>query len=106
MKKKKVKPKYKTVRKKTALNYLAKSSKKIKILLAFLIGGFVFCIYLFWGMPTPFNLNSSQISVSTKLFDRYGKLLYEIYTDERRTPIKLAGLPPYVVEATLAIEDK
>ena len=31
--------------------------------------------------------------------------MYEIYNEENRTPIKLSELPPYVAQATLAIED-
>src|SRR6185369_9564561 len=46
------------------------------------------------------------LAVSTKLFGRNGKLIYEIFTDKRRTPIKLAELPPYVKEATISTEDK
>ncbi len=63
-------------------------------------------VWLFWGLPLPTNLGSKNIPVSTKLFDRNGKLIYEIYTDKRRTPIKLTDLPPYVKEATISIEDK
>jgi len=44
--------------------------------------------------------------VSSQIFDRNGQLLYEIYADQNRTPIKLADLPPYVKQATIAIEDK
>jgi penicillin-binding protein 1C len=61
--------------------------------------------WLFWGIPLPTQL-SNDFPVSTKLFDRSGKLIYEIYTDKRRSPIKLAELPPYVREATISIEDK
>ena len=63
--------------------------------------------WLFWGVPLPTQLSSSEkFPVSTKLFDRNGKLIYEIFTDKRRTPIKLDGLPEYVKTATIAIEDK
>jgi len=37
--------------------------------------------------------------------DRNGKLLYEIYDDQNRTPVSLSTLPPYVIQATVAIED-
>ena len=63
-------------------------------------------LYLFWGIPLPTKLSSPDIPVSTKLFDRNGKLIYEIFTDKRRTPIKLSELPPVVINATIAIEDK
>lgn len=63
-------------------------------------------LWLFWGVPLPSKLSSNQVPVSTKLFDRSGKLIYEIYADKRSTPIKTAELPRYVRDATIAIEDK
>lgn len=82
-----------------------KNPKKIKKIIFFsvLIG---VGIWLFWGIPLPTNLSTEEFPVSTKLFDRNGNLIYEIYTEKRRTPIKLSGLPPYVRQATIAIEDK
>ncbi len=65
-----------------------------------------FSVYFFWGIPLPTKLASNNLDVSTKLFDRNGKLIYEIFADKRRTPIKLADLPSYVKEATISIEDK
>lgn len=66
---------------------------------------FIVLIYFLWGIPLPTSL-SSRAPVSTKIFDRNNKLIYEIYASERRTPIKLSDLPKYVPEATIAIEDK
>lgn len=66
----------------------------------------VFFLWLFWGVPLPTNLSSEEYPVSTKLFDRKGKLIYEIYSEKRRSPIKLTELPKSVIEATIAIEDK
>ena len=81
------------------------SAHNIKRLIFFsiLIGG---SVYLFWGIPLPTQLASQNLPVSTKLFDRNGKLIYEIFTDKKRTPIKLSDLPKYVPEATISIEDK
>ena len=63
-------------------------------------------LWLFWGIPLPTSLSSKQYPVSTKLFDRNGKLIYEIFLDKRRTPIKIDELPDYVKTSTIAIEDK
>lgn len=63
-------------------------------------------IYLFWDLPNPTQLTSHPIAASTKLYDRHGKLLYEVYANQRRTPIHLNSLPKYVWQATLAAEDK
>lgn len=63
-------------------------------------------IYLFWGIPLPTKLISETLPVSTKIFDRNSRLIYEIYTDRKRTPIKLDEIPVYVKNATVSIEDK
>ncbi|MBL7036623.1 transglycosylase domain-containing protein [Candidatus Microgenomates bacterium] len=66
----------------------------------------IFFVWLLWGIPLPTNLSSPNIPVSTRLLDRNGKLLYEIYTDTRRSPVELSSLPEYVKTSTIAIEDK
>lgn len=82
-----------------------KNKRKVKraIFLSVIIG---VSLWLFWGLPLPTKLASQQVPVSTKLFDRNGKLIYEIYTDKRSTPVTLDELPDYVVESTISIEDK
>lgn len=57
-------------------------------------------------LPNPHLLSQREINVATKIFDRYGNLLYEIYADENRTPVSLDEIPKYLKEATIAIEDK
>ncbi|MBI3397032.1 penicillin-binding protein, partial [Candidatus Woesebacteria bacterium] len=82
-----------------------KPSGKIKILLLVLIL-IVASAWTFWGIPLPTQLTSQELAVSSKLFDRNGKLIYEFYTKERRTPIKIDDLPEYVWQSTVSIEDK
>ncbi len=43
---------------------------------------------------------------STKIYDRNGELLYDIFSDQRRTPVKLDEVPQHLKNATIAIEDK
>lgn len=43
---------------------------------------------------------------STKLYDRNGTLLYDLFDQERRTPITIDKVPEYVKQATVATEDK
>jgi 1A family penicillin-binding protein len=57
-------------------------------------------------LPNPKLLAARDIPVSTKIYDRNGTLLYEIYADENRSLVNLSQLPKYVVDATIAIEDK
>ena len=61
--------------------------------------------YLFWGMPLPTSIGQHE-AVSSKILDRNGNLIYEIYADQKRSPIKLSEVPAYVKNATISIEDK
>ncbi len=66
----------------------------------------IISIYLLKDVPSPAKLASGEFPVSTQIFDRNGELMYEIYADQNRTPIKLTDLPQYVKQATISIEDK
>ncbi|MDZ4227992.1 MAG: PBP1A family penicillin-binding protein [Candidatus Levybacteria bacterium] len=57
-------------------------------------------------LPTPGRLSASNFPQSTKIFDRNGILLYDIFRDENRTYITLDQIPKKLQEATIAIEDK
>lgn len=56
-------------------------------------------------LPSPMELTSRQVDASTKIYDRNGILLYTIYKDQNRTPVKLSQIPENVKLATLAAED-
>lgn len=58
------------------------------------------------SLPSPRSIGKVNYALSTHLYDRNGKLLYEFYREQNRTPIKLGELQPYVYQATIAIEDK
>lgn len=81
-------------------------SKKQWFISLLILSIFGYLIYFLKDLPSPTNLNKNVYPISTKIFDRHGSLLYEIYADQNRTPIKLEELPKYVREATIAIEDK
>jgi penicillin-binding protein 1C len=87
---------------------LIRLTKKHKSRFLFVICLFVIClfVYLFRDLPSPTKLNSPSLPASTSILDRNGKLLYEIYAEKNRTPIKLTDLPDYVKQATIASEDK
>ena len=71
---------------------------------------FLFIPYGSWwwlhDLPNPKLLTRRDIAVATKIFDRNGILLYEIYADQNRTPVPLSDIPKTVQDATIAIEDK
>ncbi len=71
------------------------------------LGSILGLLYILRELPSPRRLTSSEnYSVSTQIFDRKGRLLYEIFADENRVPIKISDLPPHVYQAAIAIEDK
>ena len=43
---------------------------------------------------------------TTRIFDRYGNLLYELSDDGRRTIVPLDRVPQALIHATIATEDK
>ncbi len=62
---------------------------------------------IFYKLPSPYSLkNYKAIPLSTHIYDRNGKLLYEIYRDQNRTPVSLSSLPRYVYQASIAVEDR
>lgn len=83
------------------------SRKTVVIIVLSIILILVSLFFFLKDLPSPANLNkSSAYPISTKILDRNGNLLYEIYDDQNRTPIKIDDLPKYVTQATIAIEDK
>lgn len=57
-------------------------------------------------LPSPTKLGRYDIPLATKIYDRNGQLLFDIFADENRTAVPLAEIPVYVRQATIAIEDK
>jgi len=56
-------------------------------------------------LPSP-NRVVRKDGYSTKILDRDGGVLYELYTDVNRMPVDIAKVPDYMKQATVAIEDK
>lgn len=80
----------------------------------FLLGSIVTIIlvlfyqgYLFVrNLPNPATIGKINYPLSSHIYDRNGKLLYEIFREQNRTPVLLRDLPPHIYQATIAIEDK
>ncbi len=68
---------------------------------------FLFLFYVTKNLPDPNRLIEREVAQSTRIYDRTGQtVLYEIFGNEKRTLINIDDLPPYVKQATIAIEDK
>lgn len=75
-------------------------------LIGFLIFGLILFFWYSRDLPTPGKLSEETLPQSTKIFDRDGTLLYDVYRDENRTYVSLDQIPKSLQEATIAIEDK
>src|SRR3989344_1468061 len=80
------------------------------LLLFSVLGGAVLIIatvvFFAASVPSPSELSSRGVAQATKIYDRNGELLYDIFKDQNRTPIKLEEVPEVVKQATISIEDK
>ncbi len=85
--------------------FFPKITLSIFTLLALL--SFAFYLWILKDLPSPTKLIASQEPVSTKIYDRHGQLLYTIYNgNQNRSLINLTEIPPYLKQATIAMEDK
>jgi len=84
---------------------LKKRKKQTLIIALFLFFLFLFYWLILKDLPSPKNLES-KTAYSSSIYDRQGKLLYQVYLEKNRSPVNLEELPKYVKEATIAIEDK
>jgi 1A family penicillin-binding protein len=65
--------------------------------------------YIAIGLPAPEELPTRSLTfTSTKIYDRNGGLLYEVFDPQggRRTLVPLENISPYLCQATIATEDK
>lgn len=91
---------------------VVKSRRLVRLAKFAFLGVLFFWIGLFVVMPLfAFNLPSPDEVVrregfSTKILDRNGEVLYDIFAEQKRTPVALEDVPEYLKQATVAIEDK
>jgi len=62
-------------------------------------------LYVFKDLPSPYLLRERQPPLTTKMYDRNGQLLYTIFDEEDRVLVSLTDISPYLVQATISIED-
>ena len=74
-------------------------------LLLLLIGLILTIVYVVREIPNPQKLGRDDYSQSSQILDRKGRLLFEIYSDKKRTAVTLSEIPDHLKNATLAIED-
>lgn len=74
------------------------------LLPAFLIGAFYWVILR--DLPSPAKLGRYDVPIATKVYDRNGTLLFDIFVGQNRSPVPLTDIPKVVRDATISIEDK
>jgi 1A family penicillin-binding protein len=81
----------------------------VALALVILIGMAIFGLWrwLVVDLPTPDRLYERASVPSTRIYDREGRLLYEILDPHggSHTPVALSAVPPACVQATIATED-
>lgn len=70
-----------------------------------MLGVFGVFAYFARDLPNPDKIVRRE-GFSTKIFDRNQKLLYDVYADQKRTPVDIKDVPKYLQQATVAVEDK
>jgi 1A family penicillin-binding protein len=80
-----------------------------RVCLILMIAGCLVIIGLFaWyskDLPSPTKVVRRN-GYSTKIYDRNGKALYDIYDQAKRDPVNFSDIPDYLKKATIAVEDK
>lgn len=73
-----------------------------------ILGMLIFTAVFAWfskDLPQPGKVRRQE-GFSTQVLDREGRLLYDVYGDERRTPVTIDKVSEYMKQATIATEDK
>ncbi len=80
-----------------------------KVVLIMMAMGLLAIIFLFvWyskDLPSPTKV-VRRTGYSSKVYDRSGVPLYDIYDDAIREPVAVNDIPDYLKQATVAVEDK
>lgn len=63
-------------------------------------------VFILKDLPSPSRLGNYDVPLATKIYDRNGKLLFDIFADQNRTQVSLSDMPKHLQQATIAIEDK
>lgn len=65
-------------------------------------------LFIWYGkdLPAPGKLIAAQANQSSGIYDRKGILLYSVYQNQNRIYVDLKGIPKYLQQGTIAIEDK
>ena len=79
------------------------------LLLVSIGAGLVAVVGLFvWfskDLPSPIKVVRRE-GYTSRIYDRNGELIYDVYKDAKRTPVLWEDVPEFFKKATIAVEDK
>lgn len=85
-------------------------NKVVRLLLiavvAVLLGTVALFLFYAKDLPQPGKLTNRDLILSTRIFDRNERLLFDIYGNQNRTYVPLTEVSEHFKNATIAIEDK
>ncbi|MGI6278525.1 MAG: transglycosylase domain-containing protein [Patescibacteria group bacterium] len=70
-----------------------------------LLALFLTIIWFARDLPQPGQVVRRE-GFTTRVFDRNGEVIYDIFQEQKRSPITFEQLPENLIQATIAIEDK
>lgn len=77
----------------------------LSVLVLIVFSGWWTYDYLLKDLPSPQKLSQLNPPLTTKIYDRHGELLYTVFDEEDRVLVSLDEVSPYLINATVAIED-
>jgi membrane peptidoglycan carboxypeptidase len=79
----------------------------LKVVALFTITGVGVATYLIVlkDLPHPQKLVNRHQPITTNIYDRHHRPLYQLYQDENRSLVSLDDIPQHMILATIAIED-
>ncbi len=77
------------------------------LLVTLLLAALLYGLIAIFGrnLPTPHTPGEMESSVSTRILDRQGRIIDELYVEDR-VPLSLADVPPAFLQAILSTEDR
>jgi len=75
------------------------------VLMAAVVAVLILFVWFSSDLPSPTGVVRKE-GFSTRIYDRNGALIYDLYKDAKRLPVVEADVPEYLKNATVAVEDK
>lgn len=70
-----------------------------------ILGILVLFVWYSKDLPSPSKVVRRD-GYASRIYDRNGELLYDVFKDVKRTPVVWEDVPDYLKKATIAVEDK